>query len=48
MNEKQQEIIDKISDKIVFGKMTPKREKELLNNLYETIEEIVEDLLLEL
>lgn len=45
MKDKQAEIITKLSDRIAFPNMTDAREKELLNKLYDTIEEIVADVI---
>lgn len=45
MKSKQSEIIQTLSDKIALPNMSAMREKELLNKLYDTIEEIVGDIL---
>lgn len=45
MKSKQAEIIEKLSDRIVLPNMSAAREKELLNKLYDTIEEIVADVI---
>lgn len=45
MKSKQTDIVVKISDKITLPNMSAIREKELLNKLYDTIEEIVSDVI---
>lgn len=41
LKDNQQEIVKKISDKIVFPNMTPAKEVAMLNRLYDGVEEAI-------
>lgn len=39
LKDNQQRVIKLITDKIVFPNMTPAKEKDMLNKLYDSVEE---------
>lgn len=41
LNDRQQQVVKKLSDKIVFPNMTPAKEIALLNRMYDGVEDVL-------